>query len=184
MTQENKSFISALVSPGPGSASGKKSWSIDVETVLVPFFTATNAMGDTQLSPETLGAPIRLGIQKDGSVRFTQTGRPSMRIAPELTQQVKILRENLTASLVAYTGEVIEEHGDAYREQVERNQLAGSPLLDQDAKMLQDEYDRQQRVAEQEALEASKPTTGRRASRPAPEEQTPVDPALAEAATG
>ena len=91
MTQDNKGFISALVSPGPGSTSGKKSWSIDVESVWVPFFTATNAMKDTEVSPETLGAPIRLGTQKDGSVRFTQTGRPSMRIAPELSTQIRVV---------------------------------------------------------------------------------------------
>ena len=191
-TTKSPSFISALVSPGPGSNSGKKSWSIDVESVWVPFFTATNAMGDTNISHETLGAPIRLGLQKDGSVRFTQTGRPSMRIAPELSTQIRVVRENFVASLQDYTGTVIEEHTDAYRAQVERNQHSGSPLLAQDAKLLQEELDRLERVAEEAALEAtaSDPTepeptapTTARSRRAATEPDNAAKPELAEVAT-
>lgn len=126
-----------------------------MESVWVPFFTATNAMGDTNISHETLGAPIRLGLQKDGSVRFTQTGRPSMRIAPELSTQIRVVRENFVASLQSYTGTVIEEHTAAYRTQVERNQNAGSPMLAQDAKLLQEELDRLERVTLEAVAEAA-----------------------------
>ena len=191
-TTKSPSFISALVSPGPGSNSGKKSWSIDVESVWVPFFTATNAMGDTNISHETLGAPIRLGLQKDGTVRFTQTGRPSMRVAPELSTQIRVVRENFVASLQSYTGTVIEEHTDAYRAQVERNQHSGTPLLAQDAKLLQEELDRLERVAEEAALEAtaSDPTepeptapTTARSRRAATEPDNAAKPELAEVAT-
>ena len=193
MTSKSPSFISALVSPGPGSNSGKKSWSIDVESVWVPFFTATNAMGDTNISHETLGAPIRLGLQKDGSVRFTQTGRPSMRIAPELSTQIRVVRENFVASLQDYTGTVIEEHADAYRAQVERNQGAGTPLLAQDAKLLQEELDRLERVAEEADAEAltsdatesgeTPAATTRGRGKAATQPEGAVDPALAGAAT-
>lgn len=195
-TTQSPSFISALVSPGPGSNSGKKSWSIDVESIWVPFFTATNAMGDTNISHETLGAPIRLGLQKDGSVRFTQTGRPSMRVAPELSTQIRVVRENFVASLQSYTGTVIEEHTDAYRAQVERNQHSGTPLLAQDAKLLQEELDRLERVTEEAVAEAATadPTdatetseapapTGRGRGKAAAQPQGEVDPALAVTAT-
>ena len=177
MVTKSPSFISALVTPGPGSASGRKSWSIDVENVWVPFFTATNAQGDTDVSPETLGAPIRLAVDKAGAVRFTQNGRPSMRIAPELSQQIKVVRENFVASLVNYTGTVIEENGDAYRSQVERNQAAATPLLEQDSKMLQEELDRiAARAAEETTCEeqAEAPTTGRGRRQAAPEAETPA----------
>ena len=175
-------FISALVTPGPGAASGKKSWSVDVEQVWVPFFTATNAQGDTDISPETLGAPIRLAIDKAGVVRFTANGRPSMRIAPELTQQIRVVRENFIASLINYTGTVIEENGDAYKAQVERNQAAATPLLEQDSKMLQEELDRiTARAAEETACEekaeekaAEAPATGRGRRQTAPESETPA----------
>ena len=151
MTSKSPSFISALVTPGPGSNSGRKSWSIDVESVWVPFFTATNAMGDTNIAHETLGAPIRLATDKAGAVRFTPNGRPALRIAPDLSQQIRVVRENFIASLQNYTGTVIEENADAYRSQVEANQAAATPLLEQDAKMLQEEMDRQAALAAEEA---------------------------------
>ena len=184
MVTKSPSFISALVTPGPGAASGKKSWSVDVESVWVPFFTATNAQGDTNVSPETLGAPIRLAVDKPGVVRFTANGRPSMRIAPELTQQIRVVRENFIASLMNYTGTVIEENGDAYKAQVERNQAAATPLLEQDAKVLQEEMDRiAARAAEETACEekpeekaeekAETPTTGRGRRQAAPQSDTP-----------
>ena len=174
---KSPSFISALVTPGPGAASGKKSWSVDVESVWVPFFTATNAQGDTNVSPETLGAPIRLAVDKAGVVRFTANGRPSMRIAPELSQQIRVVRENFIASLINYTGTVIEENGDAYRAQVERNQSAATPLLEQDSKMLQEELDRiAARAAEETACEeqTEAPATGRGRRQAAPQSETPA----------
>ena len=181
MVTKSPSFISALVTPGPGAASGKKSWSVDVESVWVPFFTATNAQGDTNVSPETLGAPIRLAVDKAGVVRFSANGRPSMRIVPELTQQIRVVRENFIASLMNYTGTVIEENGDAYKAQVERNQAAATPLLEQDSKMLQEELDRKAaRAAEETACEEQAeekpeaPATGRGRRQAAPQSETPA----------
>lgn len=173
---KSPSYISALVTPGPGSNSGKKSWSVDVESVWVPFFTATNAMGDTNIAPEVLGAPIRLAVDKAGAVRYTPNGRPSMRVSPELSQHIRVVRENFVASLMNYTGTVIEENGDAYRSQVEANQAAATPLLEQDTKMLQEEMDRiAARTAEEAACEEQPeaPTTGRRGRQAAAEPKTP-----------
>ena len=202
MTTTKNNFISALVSPGPGSATAKKSWSIDVETVWVPFFTATNAMKETNITPETLGAPIRLGLQKDGSVRFSTTGRPAMRVAPELSAQIAVVRENFIASLQTYTGDVMDENPDAYSSQVAANQIAGTVLLEHDARLLRDEYARQELEAMLAAEEAARIAEGTRpvadsdvsgAETPAPttkrprstakleNDELPADPALAAA---
>ena len=176
MTTTPKSFISALVTPGAGSTSAKKSWAIDVETVWVPFFTATNAMRDTNLAPETLGAPIRLGLQKDGSVRFSSTGRPVMRVAPELTAQIAVVRQNFIASLQAYTGEVMAEQVDAYRGQIEANQQAGTVLLEHDARLLQADLERQElaSVLAAEQAECANQATPPAADADAPEPETPA----------
>lgn len=165
------SFIQALVTPGPGSQASRKSWSIELET-WQGFFTATNTMGDTNISPETLGAPLRLATDSDGMVRYTKNGRPSMRVAPELSQQIKVVRENFAASLVHYTGTVMEEQSDAYAAQVERNQQAAAPLMESDAKLLQDDMDRNaallkqledcEETAPEAAAEEPAPTTGRK----------------------
>lgn len=172
---KSPSFITSLVTPGPGVQSGKKSWSVDVESVWVPFFTATNTMGDTEISPETLGAPIRLATDKAGNVRFTQSGRPSMRIAPELTQQIRIVRENFVASLMDFSGTVMEEHAEAYAAKVKLNQDAATPVLAQDEKLLQEELDRQAAAlaAEQAAEASAKRTRAPRRPRAANPPATP-----------
>jgi len=175
---QSPSFIKALVTPGPGASQSRKSWSIDLETVWVPFFTATNAQGDTAVSHDTLGKPLRLATAKDGTVRFTQSGRPSMRIAPELSQEIKIVRESFVASLVAFTGNVIEENGDAYRNQVELNQAAGTPLEEQEDKMLQEEYARiasVEAVPEEKAVEEEAPAPRRRRRKTTAAEEAPVE---------
>ena len=48
-------YIKTLVTPRGPKSSGKKSWSIDVETDWVPFFIGTNVMGYTDIAPDALG---------------------------------------------------------------------------------------------------------------------------------
>ena len=121
-------YIKALLQPNGKKTPNRRVWSIDLEMVWVPFFTATNVMGETAIPSEDLGAPLRLSRAKDGSVRFTQSGRPSLRVAPVLNSHVRIVRENFTASLQAYTGTVMAEREDAYKAEVETAQSAGLPI--------------------------------------------------------
>lgn len=130
------SFIQSLVTPSVGGATRRMSWGVDVEAVWVPFFTATNAVGDTNVSHDALGAPIRLSVDKAGEPRFGANGRPSMRVAPEMTQQIRTVRENFVASLQAFTGETMDEHAEAYENQVKLSQDAGAILVEQDAQVL------------------------------------------------
>ena len=129
---ESPDYIKALLTPPTSGGSSRRAWSIDVESTWVPFFTATNVMGETTLPDEVLGAPIRLAKSPDGDVRFTKTGRPIMRVAPELNAQIGIVRENFVAGLQAYTGSVMEERPDAYGVQVAAQQAVGNPLTEQD----------------------------------------------------
>jgi hypothetical protein len=149
-------FITALLAPAKGSKGSRRAWGIDVETVWVPFFTATNVDGKTFLDDDILGAPIRLAKTKDGEVRFDQNGRPRMRVAPELNAQVTLVRENFVSGLMAYTGNIIAERPDEYREQVEAQQRAGAAVVEQQAHdvALAVELLRQQEEA-QAALEAA-----------------------------
>lgn len=108
--------------------SERRVWSIGLETVLVPFYTAGNAQGDTAISPEALGAPLRLGYDKTGAVRFTPSGRPVIRVAKEITDAVRLIREDLIASMVNYSGEVIRDNADGYKAQLELNRKLGDPI--------------------------------------------------------
>src|SRR3990172_923337 len=83
-------YIAALLQPRPERAADRKSWSIPVFGVWLPFFTATNVAGETHISQETLGAPVRLAREKDGAARMGDNGRPVLRLVKELSDQVRM----------------------------------------------------------------------------------------------
>jgi hypothetical protein len=120
-------FIKTLVKPN-GKSSGRKVWSVDLETVWLPFFTATNTMGDTRISHEALGAPLRLTYNPDGSVKFSKAGRPVIKVAKDISDNVKLVRENFIAGLQNYANMVITENTEAYKEQVHLASEAGAPI--------------------------------------------------------
>ena len=66
----DNNYIANLLKPVTNKSSSRKVWAIDLETVWVPFFTATNAMGGTSIPHEALGCPLRLAYNKDNSVKF------------------------------------------------------------------------------------------------------------------
>ena len=142
------SYIKALLAPSGKGNNSRRAWSIDVETVWVPFFTATNVMGDTSLPDDVLGAPIRLAKSPDGEVRFTQSGRPVMRVHPELNSQIGVVRENFVAGLQSYVGSVQNERPDAYGVQVAKQQAAGMPIMEADQLDILDAVEKQRLEAE------------------------------------
>ena len=178
-------YIKALLVPPTSGGASRRAWSIDVESTWVPFFTATNVMGETTLPEEVLGAPIRLAKSPDGDVRFTKTGRPIMRVAPELNAQIGIVRENFVAGLQAYTGSVMEERPDAYGLQVKANQDAGNPLIDQDGSDVLAAVEAAKAALEEECAPAEEaapepetpPTTTGRGSRSGNTSETPQETA-------
>ena len=130
-------YIADLLRPLPGPSTGdRRVWSLPLNAVWLPFFTATNTEGKTAISPEALGAPIRLAKDSDGSVKFSKAGRPMLRVVKELSEHVRIVRENFTAGLVAYVGQVVKTRPKDYKAQVEAAQLAGEPLHQADADAL------------------------------------------------
>jgi len=133
------SYIKSLLQQGNGKKGpSRKVWSIDLETTWVPFFTATNVMAETSVPSDELGAPLRLVKAKDGTVKFTQSGRPSMRIAPVLNGHIRMVRENVTASLQAFAGKVMEERKDDYKAEVEKAQKAAIPVHEAQEKAIAD----------------------------------------------
>ena len=116
---DTPNYIKSLLAPNTKKPQGRKVWSIDLETVWLPFFTATNTMGDTAIPSDALGCPMRLAYDKSGAVRFSQSGRPVVRVAKELSDNVQLVRDNFTANLINYAGEVMTEHPNEYKQQVE-----------------------------------------------------------------
>ena len=130
---ETPSYIKSLLIPNGKKPAGRKVWSIDLETVWLPFFTATNVTGDTRIPSEALGAPIRLAYDTDGSVKFSKTGRPITKVVKPLADSVRMVRENFTAGLLAYANGVITDNPEGYKAQVEMAREAGEPILNRDS---------------------------------------------------
>ncbi|MDD4986222.1 MAG: hypothetical protein PHQ43_10635, partial [Dehalococcoidales bacterium] len=123
------SYIKALTQPRPKAESGRKVWSIDLQYVWLPFFTATNTQGDTAIPHEAIGAPLRLAKDTDGSIRFNKTGRPVLKVAGELSEHIRMVRENFVAGLVGYAGQVMKAKPDEYKAEAEACHQAGEPII-------------------------------------------------------
>ncbi len=129
---QTPNYIKSLLAPNTKKPQGRKVWSIDLETVWLPFFTATNTLGDTAIPHDALGCPMRLAYDKAGAVRFSQAGRPVIRVAKDISDNVRLVRDNFTANLINYAGQVMNENTDAYKAQIELANKAGEPIAQHD----------------------------------------------------
>lgn len=121
-------YIQNLLIPTPQATQRRRAWGIELETVWLPFFTATNVMGDTAIPHDALGAPLRLAYNKDGSVRFGRNGRPITRVAKPISQHVSLVRENFVATLNQYSQSVAESKAKEYGDHVKLAERAGEPI--------------------------------------------------------
>ncbi|HUU65457.1 MAG TPA: hypothetical protein VMW37_05060 [Dehalococcoidales bacterium] len=133
---ETPNYIKSLVTPTTKQPQGRKVWSIDLQQVWLPFFTATNTMGDTAIPSDAIGCPLRLGYDKAGQVRFSQAGRPVIRVAKEISDNVKLVRDNFTANLLNYAGSVMRDNAEGYQAQIETARKAGEPVYQHDKNQL------------------------------------------------
>jgi len=121
-------YVSALLMPHAEAKSDRRVWSVPLLGVWVPFFTATNTAGETDIAADVLGAPIRLQKNQDGTPKFSKNGRPVLRTAKELSDQIRLVRDNFTFGLVAYTENVRKTMPAEYKAQVEAAENAGAPI--------------------------------------------------------
>ena len=160
--KETPNYIKSLLLPSTKSPTGRRVWSIDLETTWLPFFTATNTMGDTAIPADALGCPIRLAFDRDGSVKFSKTGRPVSRVAKPISNSVTLIRQNFVAHLQQYAEQVATDRQKDYAKQVEMATIAGKPLIAHDKveldKAVQLQLEEAMRVAEQEATETTETT--------------------------
>jgi hypothetical protein len=168
---ETPQYIKSLLIPNGKQPRGRRVWSIDLETVWLPFFTSTNVMGETAIPSDALGAPLRLAYNPDGSVKFSRTGRPVTKVVKDIGDNVKMIRENFTATLQAYANGVITENPDGYQAEVGKARQAGEPIVSRDRQNLGDAIAkiREQELAEAKAQAEAKPKGKAKAKEPEPE---------------
>lgn len=162
-------YIKNLLTPSTKAPQGRKAWSIDLETVWLPFLTATNTLGDTAIPHDALGAPLRLAYDKDGSVRFGRTGRPVTRIAKPIAQTVSLVRENFVANLKDFASQVAESHTQQFNTQIALQRGAGEPIIQHDKAELDKAIQLQVELAMLEAEKHQKAEESANTPEPEPE---------------
>ena len=130
---DTPNYIKALLIPNGKKPAGRRVWGIDLETIWLPFFTATNTMGDTAIPSDALGAPLRLGYNTDGSVKFSKTGRPVTKVVKDIADSVRLVKDNFTAGLLAYASGVVTDNPAGYKAQIELAREAGEPIHTKDS---------------------------------------------------
>jgi hypothetical protein len=131
---DTPNYIKALLIPSNGNKPrARRVWGIDLETIWLPFFTATNTTGDTAIPADAMGAPLRLGYNADGSVKFSKTGRPVTKVVKDIADSVRLVKDNFTAGLLAYANGVITDNPDGYKAQIEMAKEAGQPIQTKDS---------------------------------------------------
>jgi hypothetical protein len=136
MNDKSATFVKRLMMPVGKRQTSRKAWSIDLESVWIPFFTATNTEGASAIPAEALGCPLRLGYDKSGGVRFSQSGKPVIRVAKELSDSVRIVRENFTATLIQHYEDVQASMPKDYEANVKANLKAGEIIAKVDSENL------------------------------------------------
>jgi len=174
-TMETPQYIKSLLIPNGQKPKGRRVWGIDLETVWLPFFTSTNVMGDTAIPADALGAPLRLAYNPDGTVKFSKTKRPVTKVVKDIADNVRLVKDNFTATLLAYANEVATENPDSYKALVEEANKAGEPIINRDkqnleqaiAKMREEEL--AEAIAEVKAEPEVKPKGKAKVKEPEPE---------------
>lgn len=145
------SYVSGLFAPIQSKPQGKKVWSIDLETFWLPLFHASNVNGDTAISNEVMGCPVRLALTKDGEVKFGSNGRIVTRVHKDITNQVQAYRQNMMALSMQYIEETKKAKPDEWKKAITLSQKAGQPVAERESKMAQDAIQARLEAEEAEA---------------------------------
>jgi len=157
---DTPNYIKSLLLPNGKKPSGRRVWSLDLESIWLPFFTATNLQSDTAIPLDALGAPLRLAYAQDGTVKFSKSGRPVVRVAKPIADSVKLVRENFAANLVAYAEDVAEGNPEGYTALQKSAHEAGEPITTNDrynmSKAIAEAMEKSMAEAKAEARKAPK----------------------------
>ena len=169
---ESPSYIKSLLMPTAKPPVGRRAWSIDLQQVWIPFFYSTNVMGDTAIPLDALGCPLRLAYDKDGSVKFSKNGRPTIRIAKPISDSIKLVRENFTANLMQYSHSVATRKAEDYNTLVKKALAEGQPIAQHDTT----ELNRAVKLQIEQALREAEAKAEAEAEAPAKVEPQAVNP--------
>lgn len=190
MLTDSNSWIKSLVQPMPSkTVLTRRVKGFDVD-MLVNFALAQNVEGNTNIPLDAIGAPYRLATAKDGTVKFSQAGRPSIRIAKPIVAFGTMIHQNIVAGIMAETSRVFTEKEAEVKAMAEAASKVGAPIIAADEKLLataeaallkaaadaKAKADAEAGVAEAEKIVASKPRKAKKVSPPVETQtETPSD---------
>lgn len=133
--QDLKVTFGSSLAPPPARSISKRAWGFDVGTFWVPVITAAKVEHNpavADVSDEAAGAYIVANRDKAGELRINSKGLYSRRIHPDIRRFVLCQQKAYEQAMLVKVGTVMDEQADAYKAQVEAQQRAGRPIVEQD----------------------------------------------------
>ena len=165
---EIPTYIKSLIIPRNGQkVRDRRAWGIELSRVWLPFLTACNTQGELAIPADALGAPLRLAYNADGSVKFSKTGRPVYRVAKDIADNIRLIKDNFTYNLLDYASQVKDDMPDQFQAQIDTALKAGAPIIQRDTHKLD-------RAIAQATAQALKEAKSPKAAAPPKGEKEPV----------
>ena len=129
--------LTQLTTPRPTKPQDRKVWGLGLEAIWLPFLTATNVDGTTNISPDALGAPVRLARQRaTGAIRRRADGSAATQVVTEISASVRLIRDNFGSGLQAYSAASAKAHPEAHKQAYADAAAARAGCLAEDATAL------------------------------------------------
>jgi len=124
--------IKTLLKPSPEKAKDKNVRGLPLNGLWIPFFTATNATGESNVDRSALGAPMQLVVNKDGTAKVKVdddgTERVQYKVAKAVNDSVKTVMDNFAFGLMTFTEAVKKSHPEQYKAEIEAARKAGEKV--------------------------------------------------------
>ncbi|MDO8635679.1 MAG: hypothetical protein Q7R34_05460 [Dehalococcoidia bacterium] len=156
MAKDN--FVHTLMKPSPNKAKDRSVWGLPLNGLWIPFFTATNTVGESHINAGALGCPLRLAVGKDGVPKLKDDGMPRYTVDKEISTGVRVVKDNFAFGLMAFVASTQKAMPTEYKAQVEAAQKAGAKVLEQDQTVLDNYLAELEAVATEAAAKTQPPT--------------------------
>ncbi|MBF8264856.1 MAG: hypothetical protein HW384_720 [Dehalococcoidia bacterium] len=137
--------IKSLLKQSPEKAKDRNIKAFPMNGLWIPFFTATNATGESNIHPSALGAGLQLRVDKDGTPRLKETTDPVTGVVTkspvftpnrELVKAATGVMDNIAFGLITFTATIQKTHPEEYKAQAEAAQIAGAKVREHEDKTL------------------------------------------------
>ena len=150
--------IHSLMKQSPDKAKDRSVWGLPLNGLWIPFFMATNTVGESNIDSGSLGCPLRLSVDKDGVPKLKDDGSARYQVDKTISKAVKGVKDNIAFGLMAFTATVQKTHAEEYKAQVEAAQKAGDEIREHEETTLGAYLAELEAVAQQAAAKTQSPT--------------------------